>query len=156
MLRPLASDDVAQGRRGRDRSRRLTTTEVRAAAEAAAGSVGRALRFLEGNALELRQQVTGLLDRLPQLDPREVHRIGDAIAGTDMERLSAFMDTVNDWLSARLAQATQDGAEGTRVARIAEAWEKVNNAARDAEAFNLDRKPFVFSVFGQLAEAARA
>ena len=32
----------------------------------------------------------------------------------------------------------------------------VNNAAREAEAYNLDRKPLVFSVFGRLAEAARA
>ena len=32
----------------------------------------------------------------------------------------------------------------------------MNSAAREAEAYNLDRKPLVFSVFGRLAEAARA
>jgi DNA polymerase-3 subunit delta' len=39
--------------------------------------------------------------------------------------------------------------------RIAEAWDKVNQAARDADEYNLERKPLVFSVFGWLAEAAR-
>ena len=32
----------------------------------------------------------------------------------------------------------------------------MNKAGREAEDYNLDRKPLVFSVFGQLAEAARA
>ena len=40
--------------------------------------------------------------------------------------------------------------------RLADAWDKVNQAARDADTYNLDRKPLVFSVFGWLAEATRA
>jgi DNA polymerase-3 subunit delta' len=39
--------------------------------------------------------------------------------------------------------------------RLAEAWERINTAGRDTEVYNLDRRPFVFSVFGALAEAAR-
>jgi DNA polymerase-3 subunit delta' len=38
---------------------------------------------------------------------------------------------------------------------LAEVWEKINRAARDTEAYNLERKPLVFSVFGLLAEATR-
>ena len=49
--------------------------------------------------------------------------------------------------------ATQD--EIGRLARLAEAWERINQAARDAETYNLERKPLVFSVFGLLAEATR-
>ena len=63
------------------------------------------------------------------------------------------MDAVNAWLGARLKSGPQ---EARRLARIAEVWSSVNQAGREAEAYNLDRKPFVFSVFGQLAEAARA
>lgn len=152
MLRPLDTADVlraattaAEGEAGED--------EIRAAAEAAEGSVGRALTLLEGDALELRRQLIGVLDRLPELDPRALHALGDEIAGTEAETLAAFMDTVNAWLSARLRSGTQDTG---RLARIAEVWTSVNQAALDTEAYNLDRKPFVFSVFGQLAEAARA
>jgi DNA polymerase-3 subunit delta' len=41
------------------------------------------------------------------------------------------------------------------MARFAETWERINNAARDVDAYNLERKPLVFAVFGALAEVAR-
>ena len=56
------------------------------------------------------------------------------------------------WLAAQLSGGARDPA---RIARIAEAWEKINAAARDAQDYNLERKPLVFTVFGWLAEAAR-
>jgi DNA polymerase-3 subunit delta' len=152
MLRPLAAEDVARAT-GAVLGQEADSPELLAAAAAADGSVGRALMFLEGDALELRQQMIAMLDRLPQLDPRALHALGEELAGTDAAPLAAFKDTVNSWLSARLRSGPQDSA---RMARVAAAWDKVNSAGREAEAYNLDRKPFVFSVFGALAEAARA
>jgi DNA polymerase-3 subunit delta' len=63
------------------------------------------------------------------------------------------MDTVNAWLGERLKSEPQ---QPQRLARIADVWASVNRAGRETEAYNLDRKPFVFSVFGRLADAARA
>ena len=40
-----------------------------------------------------------------------------------------------------------------RLAQLAGAWERINQAAQDAAEYNLERKPLVFSVFGLLAEA---
>ncbi len=150
MLRPLATDDVARAAANAI-GRKANDPDVHAAAEAAVGSVGRALLFLEGDALQLRQQIVGLLESLPKLDPRALHALGDELAGTEAETLAAFMDTVNSWLSAQLAAGARDKRS---LARVAEAWEKVNRAGIDTETYNLDRKPFVFSVFGMLAEAA--
>jgi DNA polymerase-3 subunit delta' len=62
------------------------------------------------------------------------------------------IDAINGWLSAQVAQVPQDKI---RLARVAQAWEKVNRAAAEAEEFNLDRKPLIFNMFGVLAEAAR-
>src|SRR4051812_4904654 len=152
ILRPLADADVARAATAA-MGEAADTGAIRDAAAAAGGSVGRALMLLEGDALELRQQVVGLLDRLPALDPRALHALGDEIAGTQAEPLAAFIDAVNAWLSARLASGPQ---EPPRLARVAAVWDNVNRAMREAEAYNLDRKPLVFSVFGQLAEAARA
>jgi len=152
ILRPLAAEDIVRAMTAAMRENG-SADEMLVAAGAADGSVGRALALLEADALELRQQVNGLLDRLPALDPRALHALGDEIAGTQAETLAAFMDAVNAWLSARLQSGPQEGA---RLARVAEVWAAVNNAAREAEAYNLDRKPLVFSVFGRLAEAARA
>jgi DNA polymerase-3 subunit delta' len=150
-LRPLAADDVARAvssLRGED----AEDADIRAAAEAADGSVRRALTFLEGDAMELRRQVAAQLEQLPSHDWRAQHTHGDKHAGTQAEPLAAFMDAVNGWLSERLRLGPPGGA---RLARVAEAWNKVNQAGRDTEEYNLDRKPFVFSVFGALAEAAR-
>jgi DNA polymerase-3 subunit delta' len=41
------------------------------------------------------------------------------------------------------------------MARTAEVWEKFNHAARDADTYNLDRRPLVFATFDLLARAVR-
>ena len=151
-LRPLAAEDVARALAAAT-GEETESDDIRAASAAADGSVGRALSLLEGDTLELRQQVVRLLDGLPALDPRALHELGDEVAGTQAEPLAVFMDAVNGWLSTRLSSGAQAGPS---LAKVAEVWTSVNRAARQAEAYNLDRKPLVFSVFGQLAEAARA
>jgi DNA polymerase III subunit delta' len=150
-LRPLSTADLARAAAAA-LERKADEPEVQSAADIAEGSVARALTLLDGSALALRQRVTDLLKNLPEVDPRALHTLGDALAGTDARTLSAFVDAVNAWLSAQL----RDKARNTRrLARVAEVWEKVNDAARDVEVYNLERKPLVFVVFGLLAEAAR-
>jgi DNA polymerase-3 subunit delta' len=150
-LRPLTETDVAAAVAVATGSP-ADDAEVVAAAAAADGSVARALAFLDGDALELRQRALDLLDKLPTLDTGALHALGEAIAGTDPQPLAAFLDTINAWLSLRL---DRDRGEIGRLARLAEASERINAAARDAETYNLERKPFVFGVFGLLAEATR-
>jgi len=149
MLRPLSVAEVAEGV-ARALGRDAGEAEIGEAAAQAEGSIGRALKLLEGPALELRRQVVAQLDRLPAVDPRALHALGDSLGGTEPQRLEAFVDTVNEWLAARSAKGPQ---ENRRLVRLAEAWDKVNQAARDADTYNLDRKPLVFAVFGWLAEA---
>ncbi|MFY9686812.1 MAG: DNA polymerase III subunit delta' [Pseudolabrys sp.] len=151
LLRPLDTQDVVQAlaeATGRD----TQDEDVRQAAAAGEGSVGRALGLLDGQALALRQRVLDLLAQLPAVDARALHALGDSMGGNDPKVLDAFMDLVNGWLSGRLGETRQETA---RMARVAETWEKVNRAAREVDTYNLERKPLVFSVFGALAEAAR-
>jgi DNA polymerase-3 subunit delta' len=150
-LRPLSESDVAAAVAAATNVA-ADNPEVVEAAAASDGSVARALAMLDGDALELRQKALALLDRLPSTDAKALHALGEAIAGTDAAPLTAFLDTVNDWLSVQL---DRDKAEIGRLNRLAEASERINEAARDAETYNLERKPLVFSVFGMLAEATR-
>jgi DNA polymerase III subunit delta' len=150
-LRPLAAEQVARAA-ATAIGRSPNDADIAAAAAVAEGSVRRALALLDGDALDLRNRIMALLERLPAVDPRALHALGDRLYGVDAAPLAAFVDTVNAWLAARLAAGTEDPA---RLDRLAAAWEKVNGAARDAEEFNLERKPLVFNVFGWLAEAAR-
>jgi DNA polymerase-3 subunit delta' len=151
LLRPLETEDVGRALAAAT-GRNPSEADVQRAAEASEGSVGRALGLLDASALALRQRVLELFAQLPNPDPRALHALGEAIGGSDPRTLEAFMDLVNGWLSAQLAETSRGRAQMTRVA---ETWEKVNRAAREAEIYNLERKPLVFSVFGALAEAAR-
>jgi DNA polymerase III subunit delta' len=151
-LRPLAQPDVAAASAAAT-GRAVDDPDLLAAAAAAEGSVARALALLDEDALAVRQQALDLLDGLPKLDANALHALGDALAGSDPQPLAAFVDTVNAWLSKRLDREQSGGIGG--MARLAEVWERINAAAGDAQTYNLERKPFVFSVFGLLAEATR-
>jgi DNA polymerase III subunit delta' len=151
LLRPLDDADVARAvaaaaGRGADDS------EVQDAVGAAAGSVARAFSLLDADALALRARVLELIAQLPDPDPRALHALGDALGGADPQTLETFMDLVNGWLSAQLAATVQSKPQ---IARVAETWDKINRAAREVEAYNLERKPFTFTVFAALADAAR-
>jgi DNA polymerase-3 subunit delta' len=152
-LRPLAKADVIQavsratGLASDDRS-------LLEAAEAAEGSVARALTLLGGDAVKLHHKTAALLATLPRVDPRELHALGDALGGSDKVALATFVDSIERWVGARMR--TEDpNADLPRLARLAEVWEKIARAARDTAEYNLERKPLVFSVFGMLAEATR-
>lgn len=150
-LRPLGADALARAAAAAS-GRSADEEEVQAATAAADGSVARALALLGGEGLKLRERVMQMLEALPATDPRALHALGDVLAGAGDDALTAFVDTVRDWLSARLRGGP---SEPRLLARLADAWEKVNLAAEDVEVFNLDRRPFVFSTFSVLAEAAR-
>lgn len=151
MMRPLDDAQVAAVMAGALR-RPADDPELVAAAITAKGSPGQALALLEGGMVALRQRVAAMLAALPAVDPAALHALGDEIAGTEPEPLHTLVDAVQDWLSARLDANT---GELHRLARVAEVWDKISRAARDAESYNLDRKPLVFNVFGWLSEAAR-
>ncbi len=148
-LRPLDPADVA---RAAAAAIQVPESDLQAAAQAADGSVARAIALLDGDALKFRDRVIALLDKLPEIDARALHTLGDSIGFADQKAFAGFVDTLNDWMSARLRNGPQDTA---RLTRIADAWDRINRAAADAQEYNLERKPVIFEAFGALAEAAR-
>jgi DNA polymerase-3 subunit delta' len=160
LLRPLSTDDVTRAMLAATGGDGSSTDGPEAeqfaqAAAASDGSVGRALRFLDGPALALRQRVLDLFDQLPNPDPRALHALGDAMSGSEPQTLSTFIDLVNGWLAGRLDINAHGALGASQMVKAAQTWDKVNRAAREVEAYNLERKPLVFSVFGLLAETAR-
>jgi DNA polymerase-3 subunit delta' len=131
----------------------MDDTEIVNATRAADGSVTRALALLDEDAQVLRQRVLDLIAQLPEPDPRALHALGDALGSSDPQTFETFMDLINGWLSTLLTGAAQSKPQ---MARVAETWDKINRAARDVEAYNLERKPFAFAVFAALAQAARS
>jgi DNA polymerase III subunit delta' len=92
---------------------------------------------------------------LPQVDPRELHALGDALGTSDRVALAAFVDSIDRWVAERLRTDGTSNQNLPRLARLAEVWEKIGRTARDTQDYNLERKPLVFLVFSMLAEATR-
>jgi DNA polymerase III subunit delta' len=148
-LKPLGQGDVVRAATialGAE----VAAPVVAKAAAAARGSVARAIALAGGPMLALRERVAELLAALPATDPNALHALGDQL-DRDRGLLEVFVGAVRDWLSARL---DAEGSDLERLAGTAELWERLNRSARDVETFNLERKPLVFSIFGQLAEAS--
>jgi len=100
-----------------------------------------------------------VLDELPQIDWNKAHILADRIAvrhnSTDFESALALVD---EWLDARVQRGAQDYREdyARRLAPFADVWEKLGEATREMETFNLDKRPFVLSLISDLAAAAQA
>ena len=115
------------------------------------------LRLLDDRGIELDLNLGGMLDDLPRIDWSKVHALADRVAarnnGKDYEAMLAAID---DWLDTRVRRGAQSpGANCARLAPYALVWEKLNKAALETETFNLDKRPFVLSLFADLAAAAR-
>jgi DNA polymerase-3 subunit delta' len=127
------------------------------AARLAKGSVHDALRLLGHRGIELGTMVSRLLERLPALDWREVHKLADQVSGRDGEAAYEMtLTTIYDWL----AGAVRGGASTVpdaprRLAPYAEVWEKVAANARETDALNLDKRPLILTIFSDLAAAVR-
>src|SRR5437868_6064872 len=93
-LRPLAERDVAAAAAAATQSE-PDDPSITAAAAASDGSVARALALLDDGALALRQHALELVAALPAADVAGVHAVGDALAGTDAQPLTSFLDTIN-------------------------------------------------------------
>lgn len=128
---------------------------VGAACSEADGSVRQALEALDEDRIALRREIRALLDALPRLDLGKVAALAEAVAKRGAEeRFRLVLDTVLAWASAQInAQASLGPA---RLAPLAALCERAAEGAREAEAFNLDRRPLMIALFGDLAEAVRA
>jgi len=150
-LRPLPQEDVAQAAAA-VLGVEPADHDLRHAAALADGSVARTLALFDGSTLALNDSVAALLARLPEIDPRALHVLGDSLGRANEGAFETFLATVREWLSTRLSYE-QDGA---RLARVAAVWETFNQAAADVAVYNLERKPLVFSAFSMLAELSAA
>src|SRR5690349_5903809 len=122
-LRPLATADVIRAA-AIAADRPADDPALIEAAEASEGSVSQALTLLGGDALKLQQRTAALLARLPQVDPRELHALGEQLPLSDRVALAAFTDSVERWVSERLRNDSNANANLRRLARLAEVWEK--------------------------------
>ncbi len=156
MLEPLSEENVVKAlKRAGDPWNAMKSGDLQAAAQRGQGSVREAMRLLDGPGLALALKLDGLFNRLPEVDWLAVHDLADALAGREgQEAFETLLTAVFDWIDATVRASAEIGA--ARLAPYAEVWEKIAASARETEAFNLDRRPLILSIFADLAAATRA
>jgi DNA polymerase-3 subunit delta' len=118
------------------------------------GSVRRAIQMLDEDATAVVDEVSALLEALPQVDVKRVLALAESLSRRGAEdALALTLDTVSRWASGQLE--TKAGTGAARLAPLVEVCEKVARAAAEVDEYNLDRRPLVLSMFGDLAEAVR-
>ena len=127
---------------------------ARRAAALAAGSVRDAWKVLDGETLPIVEHIRATLERLPQVDWTDIHAIADGLAGRSNDRaFETAMGTVFGWLGEQARGRAGEGA--ARLAPLAEVWDKIARTARETEAYNLDRRAFVLTLYSDLSAALR-
>ncbi|MDJ1156793.1 DNA polymerase III subunit delta' [Chelatococcus sp. SYSU_G07232] len=155
MLRPLTQPDVVRALRSLGPPwDRAETAVIEHAAALAEGSVRRAVGLLDAETIALVERVRAVLERLPEQDLAGLYLLAEDLAGRDAEDdFAVVLETIADWIATTVRGRAGEGA--SRLAPLVEVWEKSARAAREAQVLNLDRRPLVLAIFGDLAEAVR-
>lgn len=132
----------------------IDQARLETAAARSNGSVGEALRLLHEQVIDLDGAVGALLTGLPAVDWARVHRLADGVGMSD-DRFDIVLRAVLDWLDRTVAERARAGTSPRGLVQLAEGWDAIRTAAREAQSLNLDKRPLLLSVFGDLARAAR-
>ncbi|ATQ66685.1 MULTISPECIES: DNA polymerase III subunit delta' [Methylosinus] len=157
-LAPLAENEIVAAVRalGAPWSER-SEAELAAAAARAEGSVREALRLLDGDGVAFDSALRGMFARLPQVDWLAVHALADRLTGRDNESAyETFMTAVFRFLDRAVREKAGQGAGAASLVPYARAFERIDEAARDTEVYNFDKRGLILSIFADLEEAARA
>lgn len=132
------------------------------------GSVSRLLGLFGAGGLGLQKQIDRILELLPRVDWREVHKLSDELQPVAaQQRFELFFELLQETL-ARLVRTAATGqgspeelslanrliGEG-RLASFAALWERIAREKADTLALNLDRKSLIIETIAALAAAAQ-
>ncbi|MGB1626948.1 MAG: hypothetical protein ACPHET_04145, partial [Miltoncostaeaceae bacterium] len=102
----------------------------------------------------LCQDLSRLVENLPQLDTEQLHLTSDKFAGASGEAgYRTFLEILNWWMLRRIRTDATSGVRGLE--RWLKAWENVNELSTRADSVNLDRKQVVLNMFFELSTAAK-
>lgn len=118
------------------------------------GSVRRTLELLDEDKVAFIEQVTWLLEGLPKADTKQIYALAETLAKRDADdNYELTLETIERWVSGKLHERA--GLGSARLAPLVEVCEKIARTAREIDVFNLDRRPFILTLFDDLADAVR-
>ncbi len=124
------------------------------AARLSEGSVRRAIQLIEGTILKEFSLFEGLMAQPAQGRPADwlvVHKIADTLSRRGQEdSYHMFLELVTAWIGQQVRQNSTEAI--SQLAGWADVWDKAIQSSAQADAFNLDKKQVILSLFGNLFE----
>lgn len=151
-LTPLSEAELAEGLRDLAPDAVPGADDLHEIALAADGSLRSAITLLSGDGLAIAKGVKRLTESSGQLDLAAVHALADLVAARGQsDNWENFQHIVQILLHERMRRELGAGLQ--RAHDLIGVWEKTNQAIRDADALNLDRKQVVLDFFFALRAA---
>ncbi|MGL4634711.1 MAG: DNA polymerase III subunit delta' [Beijerinckiaceae bacterium] len=128
------------------------------AAAQAEGSLRQALALMEPTGAAFRRDLGKVLDDVSRASTKTLMQIVDKTTGKAGEPMfQIVLDGIERHLRGGVFafKNQSDTASKASLAARAELWEKLRRSARDVDAYNLDRRPFLLSIFSELANIER-
>jgi DNA polymerase-3 subunit delta' len=131
------------------------SSDVARAVALADGSARRAIELLDPAKAETIEAVNRLLEGLPRFDAKASLAVAERLSRKGSEQdFELALESVQRWASMILNRRATEGP--ARLAPLVEVCEKIARSAREVDIYNLDRRPLVLTMFGDLADAVRA
>ncbi len=151
-LAPLTPDDIRQGLQELASDAVPGGEDLREIAETADGSLRSAITLLSGDGLTIARGVKRLAENAGQLDLASVHALADMVSARGQtDNWENFQHVIQIWLHEKMRTELAQGVGVAR--RYVDIWQKTNQAIRDSDALNLDRKQVVLDFFLALRAA---
>lgn len=126
-----------------------TGPQMAEVAQLAQGSLREALILLDPTTAAFRRETRRLLEGNHQLEGKALMALLEKTTGkTGVDAFHILIEMIEQ----HLREMVLGDKSSAILAATAELWEKLRTSARDVETYNLDRRPFLLSIFAQLAD----
>lgn len=122
--------------------------------EQAGGSPRNALLLTQYGGLEIAEAIGAVLSAR-RFDVEQVYRLGDAVSGRERDvQFSIFNRNLLELLEKQAFRAAAESSRETAF-QLSQIWQDVQDAVRETETYNLDRRQHVAGLLGKAHRALR-
>lgn len=126
--------------------------EAHDVAALAHGSIGRALKIIEGNGAELDIKINAIFDNLPKIDVPRLHDFATSLARKGNEHsYDVALELIDRRIRSEIRRAALAGAEGPSLEPWMQVWDNSVRLRERAASVNLDRKQVILGILHEAA-----
>ncbi|MES0808905.1 DNA polymerase III subunit delta' [Roseibium sp. SCPC15] len=145
-LEPLGADLISEGLKELAPDAASSDQDLFEISQTADGSLRSAITLLSGDGLAIARGLRQLANAADRPDLAAVHALADLVSARGQtDNWESFQHILQIWLHESMRRDLQGGVRNAY--SYVELWEKTNQATRDAESLNLDRKQVVLDFF---------